>query len=40
MARRVPDLGKIERAIGWRPRRSLDQILDDVIDHQRRTGEV
>jgi len=40
MARRVPDLGKIERAIGWGPQRSLDQILDDVIDHQRRTGEV
>ena len=40
MARRVPDLRKIERAIGWRPQRSLDQILDDVIDHQRRTGEA
>lgn len=40
MFRRVPDLRKIERAIGWRPQRSLDQILDDVIDHQRRTGEA
>ena len=40
MARRVPDLHKIEGAIGWRPERSLDQILDDVIDHQRRTGEA
>jgi nucleoside-diphosphate-sugar epimerase len=39
ITRRVPDLTKIERAIGWVPRRSLDQILDDVIDHQRRTGE-
>ena len=31
MRRRVPDITKIERLTGWRPRRSLDQILEDVI---------
>jgi UDP-glucose 4-epimerase len=39
MARRVPDVAKIGRAIGWSATRSLDQILDSVIEHQRRTGE-
>ncbi|HYM54791.1 MAG TPA: GDP-mannose 4,6-dehydratase [Solirubrobacteraceae bacterium] len=39
MMRRVPDVGKIERAIGWRAGHSLDQILDSVIEHQRHTGE-
>jgi UDP-glucose 4-epimerase len=39
MMRRLPDVGKIEQAIGWRARRSLEQILDSVIDHQRQTGE-
>lgn len=39
MPRRVPDVSKIESVIGWKAERSLDQILDDVIDHQRRTGE-
>ena len=29
--RRVPDIGKIERDFGWRPKLSLDEILDDVI---------
>ncbi|MGB9407306.1 MAG: GDP-mannose 4,6-dehydratase [Terracidiphilus sp.] len=31
MRRRVPDLAKIQKAIGYRPRRGLDQILKDVI---------
>ena len=39
MMRRVPDVEKIHRAIGWRASHSLDQILDSVIEHQRRTGE-
>jgi UDP-glucose 4-epimerase len=38
MARRVPDVSKIERAIGWSTERSLSEILDHVIEHQRRTG--
>jgi UDP-glucose 4-epimerase len=40
MFRRVPDLSKIESVIGWRSQRSLDQILDDVIEHQRLTGHA
>jgi UDP-glucose 4-epimerase len=38
MARRVPDTGKIQNAIGWQPRHSLDEIIDSVIEHQRLTG--
>jgi UDP-glucose 4-epimerase len=38
MMRRVPDVGKIERAIDWRAGRSLEQILDSVIEYQRHTG--
>jgi UDP-glucose 4-epimerase len=34
MDRRVPDTGKIERALGWRATRSLDEILRDVVDHE------
>ena len=40
MARRVPDLTKINDAIGWTATRTLDQIIDDVIDHQIQTGEI
>jgi UDP-glucose 4-epimerase len=32
MPRRVPDLGKVERLIGYRPTKSLDQILRAVIE--------
>ena len=35
MNRRVPDCSKLERAIGFRPRTSLEQIVDDVIADQR-----
>jgi UDP-glucose 4-epimerase len=35
MERRIPDLTKIQTVIGWRPTRSLDQILDDVIAFER-----
>ena len=31
MARRVPDLTKVGRVIGYRPTRDLDQILEDVL---------
>jgi UDP-glucose 4-epimerase len=34
MRRRVPDTGKIERALGWHATASLDQILVDVIEHE------
>jgi UDP-glucose 4-epimerase len=33
MARRIPDTSKLERAIGWEPRRDLDDILGDVVAH-------
>jgi UDP-glucose 4-epimerase len=35
MRRRVPDTSKLERLVGWRPERTLDQILDDVIAYER-----
>jgi UDP-glucose 4-epimerase len=31
MPRRLPDIGKVEAAIGWTPTQSLDAILGDVI---------
>jgi UDP-glucose 4-epimerase len=31
MKRRMPDIGKIGRYVGWQPRSSLDEILQDVI---------
>jgi UDP-glucose 4-epimerase len=37
LARRVPDISKIEAAIGWKPAIALSQIVDDVIaDHRDR----
>ncbi len=36
MYRRVPDLSKIKRLIGYRPTRNLDQILADILDEQSR----
>jgi UDP-glucose 4-epimerase len=35
MRRRVPDIGKIEAAIGWIPTIPLSQILKDVVEHCR-----
>jgi len=35
MQRRVPDVSKLEKFIGFRPRTSLNQIIDDVIAEQR-----
>jgi nucleoside-diphosphate-sugar epimerase len=35
MQRRIPDTTKIYERIGWRPTRSLDEILTDVIDEHR-----
>lgn len=35
MQRRVPDTGKINRVIGWRPHKTLDQTLDEVIAYYR-----
>jgi UDP-glucose 4-epimerase len=35
MRRRVPDTTKVRTAIGWAPKHTLQQILDDVIDYER-----
>lgn len=35
MQRRVPDIGKINRLIGYQPAHSLDQILNSVIDYRK-----
>jgi UDP-glucose 4-epimerase len=40
MARRIPDTSRINGLLGWAPERSLDDILADVIDHQRTTGAI
>ena len=37
MPRRVPDLGKIKKAIGWQPTIPLTQVLTDVIEFERRS---
>jgi UDP-glucose 4-epimerase len=38
MRRRVPDLSKIRELVGYRPQLGLDQILQRVIDHERRSA--
>jgi len=35
MLRRVPSIERVETLVGWRPNRSLDQILDDVVREMR-----
>ncbi len=35
MQRRVPDLARVSALLDWKPTRSLDEILDDVIAHER-----
>ncbi len=35
MQRRVPNISKIDDLVGWKPLRTLDQIIDDVIEYQR-----
>ena len=37
MLHRVPAIEKIKGAIGWEPQRSLDEILNDVVEHVRKT---
>lgn len=36
MPRRVPDISKVQRFVGFRPKTSLDEILERVIEHYRR----
>ena len=35
MERRIPDTGKLETLTGWRARRSLEDVIEDVIEHER-----
>jgi UDP-glucose 4-epimerase len=35
LASRRPDCSKLERLLGWRPRQTLDDMIDDVIAHER-----
>jgi UDP-glucose 4-epimerase len=38
MQRRVPDIGKIGRVIGWKPSLGLDRTLEQIIDSARAAG--
>jgi UDP-glucose 4-epimerase len=40
MMRRVPDTNKLNRLIGWKPTRNLDEILDEIIAEARAEGEI
>jgi UDP-glucose 4-epimerase len=40
MYRRIPDITKVQQLIGWRPARTLENIIQDVIDHQRSTSAL
>ena len=40
MARRVPEISKIEAAVGWTPTRSLDETLTDVVRFQQAEAAV
>jgi UDP-glucose 4-epimerase len=40
MRRRIPDTAKIERLLDWRPTKTLDEILADVIESQRAPGAL
>ena len=33
MQRRIPDIGKIKRVVGWTPKLSLDSIISDIANH-------
>jgi UDP-glucose 4-epimerase len=37
MYRRVPDIAKVQALIGWRPTRSLEDVIRDVVEHQQRS---
>jgi len=40
MPRRYPEISKIDAAVGWRPTRTLDEILGDVISFQQAEAAV
>ncbi|MGH2919130.1 MAG: GDP-mannose 4,6-dehydratase [Solirubrobacteraceae bacterium] len=40
MPRRLPEIGKVRRAVGWAPTRGLDEVLGDVIGYRRADAAV
>jgi UDP-glucose 4-epimerase len=40
MYRRVPDITKVQALIGWRPTRTLENIIEDVVEQRRRAGAL
>jgi UDP-glucose 4-epimerase len=40
MYRRIPDLTKLQRLIDWHPARTLEDIVDDVVAHQRGASDT
>jgi UDP-glucose 4-epimerase len=38
MPRRVPDVSKLERFVGFKPKKPLEEIVDDVVEYQRNAG--
>jgi UDP-glucose 4-epimerase len=40
MRRRYPDITKIQALTGWEPTRSIDEIVHDVVDHERRRTDT
>jgi UDP-glucose 4-epimerase len=38
MLHRIPSIAKVSAAVGWRPERTLDDILADVIEDKRTAG--
>ncbi len=40
MLRRVPDITRVQSLIDWKPVRSLDEILDDVIRHEKSVAQA
>ena len=38
MLHRIPSIAKVGAAVGWKPERSLDDILTDVIEDKRPAG--
>jgi UDP-glucose 4-epimerase len=40
MYRRIPDTTKVRKLIGWSPKRSLEDVIRDVVKHQRTATEA
>ena len=40
MARRVPDISRLRELLGWKPTRTLEEVLEDVIDYERQADRT